>query len=78
MAELIIKSTGNWESDKELLKTTYGTRHIPARTIANMISKPVTYIYWLAKHKRLGSCVGHSYNFLLPQLVAYVESTQNP
>jgi hypothetical protein len=74
MAEIIVFSTGNWEDDKKLLLETYGSGHIPSRTVANMIHKPVTYVYWLAKTNRLGSSFGHSYNFLLPQLISYVES----
>lgn len=74
MAEIIIRSTGDWEKDKQLLLDTYGTGCIPSRTVANIIHKPVTYVYWLAKQNRLGTCVGHSYNFLLPQLIDYVEN----
>ena len=74
MAEKILKSTGNWQDDKQLLLETYGSGCIPSRTIANIIHKPVTYVYWLAKNNRLGTCVGHSYNFLLPQLIDYVEN----
>jgi hypothetical protein len=78
IAQVIIKSTGDWETDKALLKETYGTGNIPARTIANMIGKEREFIYRLARSNQLGRCEGRNYNFLLQQLIAYVECTAIP
>lgn len=77
MAQIILESTGDWEKDKQLLKQTYGTKNIPSRTVANMIDMPVMYVYWLAKTGRLGSCHERTYNFLLPQLIDYIEHSGN-
>jgi len=44
IAQVIIKSTGDWETDKALLKEIYGTGNIPARTVANMIGKERAFI----------------------------------
>lgn len=73
MIQEIIKSTGDWERDKYLLKEKYGNGRIPTRVVASMIGEDIEFIYWLAQSGKLGTRKGHSYHIHLPQLIAYIE-----
>lgn len=75
VAQQIIKSTGNWEKDKLMLKERYGLSTIPVRVIADILRENKDFVYWLVQTGKLGTRMGRSYHIHLPQLIAYVEGT---